>query len=281
MNDKFEMYYPVKPWVTTQKFGETSNNAYYQANNIFFKGHNGIDIRCSHGQPIFAAHDGEAYYETDQNQGHGVIIRTTKQFDYGGNPTYFKSIYWHFCDPVKEPKFKSPITVTDVSGKGQPVKAGDLIGYADTTGLSTGDHLHFGLKPQHQNEFNGQLANLEDGNGYYGAIDPAPYLNGKYAQDISAVWTHTFYIPMSYGDESSEVANLQKALQILGYFPQTIQPTGYYGEVTVGAVFAFQRDCVCNDWSPSNWPAIISVWTYMGRKVGKYSIPALNKLFSA
>jgi peptidoglycan hydrolase-like protein with peptidoglycan-binding domain len=45
---------------------------------------------------------------------------------------------------------------------------------------------------------------------------------------------------LSVGSRGSSVAQLQATLQAKGYFHQ--QPTGYYGQITQGAVKAFQRD---------------------------------------
>jgi peptidoglycan hydrolase-like protein with peptidoglycan-binding domain len=45
---------------------------------------------------------------------------------------------------------------------------------------------------------------------------------------------------LSVGSRGSAVAQLQATLQAKGYFHQ--QPTGYYGQITQGAVKAFQRD---------------------------------------
>lgn len=150
------------------------------------KGHNGVDFGTNHGWPIYAAHDGMAYYEYDGNQGEGVVIRTNKPFEYNGEQVYFKTIYWHLCNAVNEPEFTSPIYKkvgykpgqSGISNVGTPVETGDIIGYADNTGASTGDHLHWGLKPQAQNEENGAWYNWEQQNGYLGAIDPMPYCNG-------------------------------------------------------------------------------------------------------
>jgi hypothetical protein len=119
--------------------------------------------------------------ETDANQGHGFVVRTNEPFDYNGAQTYFKSIYWHLVDFATQPQFKPPIA-TD--GTGTPIKAGDLLGYADNTGVTSGDHLHFGLKPQAPGEDNGLWYNVAQNNGYLGAIDPTPYFNGLFAQDI-------------------------------------------------------------------------------------------------
>lgn len=45
---------------------------------------------------------------------------------------------------------------------------------------------------------------------------------------------------LNIGVQSSEVLALQVKLQSLGYFPNTIQPTGYFGPVTKQAVIQYQ-----------------------------------------
>ncbi len=80
-----------------------------------------------------------------------------------------KSLYWHLCDPIKEPQFKSPI-----ADKSKDVEMGDIIGYADSTGASTGDHLHFGMKFIKGGE------TINKDNGYLGAVDPLPYFDQNY-----------------------------------------------------------------------------------------------------
>lgn len=176
---KLQLYYPVKPVHINQKFGEIANLQYYKDHGLTFIGHNGIDFQAYHGQPVYATHDGMAYYEVDNAQGDGFVIRTNQAFDYNNEQVYFKTIYWHLCS-ANDPKFK-PLLPTD--GNGYLVKAGQIIGYADSTGLSTGDHLHFGLKPQLNGEPNGSWYNIEQNNGYLGAIDPNPYFNGLFAQE--------------------------------------------------------------------------------------------------
>jgi len=191
---KLSIFYPVNPMIITQGWGV--NGEYYRANKINVAGHNGEDLLAYHGQPVYAAHDGIAYYETDTKGGQGVVILSDKPYDYKGKQCYYKSIYWHLCDP-KETKYKSPVYVALGSkantGKGTPVKAGDLIGYADNTGLSSGDHLHFGFKPCIPGDGTGtgdpsdisDFVNIEQSNGYLGAIDPTPYWNGQYAEDAA------------------------------------------------------------------------------------------------
>ncbi len=163
---------PVKPQHLNQLFG--GNKEIYSQFGL--EGHNGIDIKAEHGTPVYAAHDGICYPGVDPNEGNGVVIRTIEAFDYGEQEVHFKTIYWHF------------IKADAVVRTGQFVRAGELIGYADSTGFSTGDHLHFGLKPQAWDEENWTWYNVEQKNGYAGAIDPIPYFNNFYAEDAQTVF---------------------------------------------------------------------------------------------
>lgn len=51
--------------------------------------------------------------------------------------------------------------------EGEMIARGGAIGLSGNTGLSTGPHLHFGVKPN----------SAQMDNGYYGKVDPAPYLD--------------------------------------------------------------------------------------------------------
>lgn len=174
------LFYPVKKNLfVTQYFGNQSSTY----TNMGMLGHNGIDYAAKHGDPIYASHDGIGYYEIDDGGGNGVVIRSTTPEEIDGKLQHYKTIYWHLCDPSKEPQLKSPI----FGSPGKVVKAGDIIGYADNTGISTGDHLHFGMKTIALNEDSGAWYNLQQNNGYFGAIDPLPYFNGYYAEDAQKI----------------------------------------------------------------------------------------------
>lgn len=168
---KLSLKYPLKVIAINQPFG-ASPEIYSKPEFGGMKGHNGVDFRASHGTPVYATHDGLASFQIDSGGGHGVVILTNDKFDFENNQVYFKTIYWHLCDGLKEPQYQSPIA--DKTGM-VSVKTGDLIGYADNTGGSTGDHLHFGLKPVAPGEFPGVWSNWAQNNGYLGAIDPMPY----------------------------------------------------------------------------------------------------------
>jgi len=220
---QLELKSPLKVFKVTQKFGNINPVLYGNA------GHNGIDLYAKHGTPVYASHDGFANYQVDGAGGHGVIIITDKEYNHDGGQAFFKTVYWHLVDPLKEPKYKSPIA--DKTGF-VPVKCGDIIGYADNTGKSTGSHLHYGLKPVAKGENWGVWYNVEQNNGYFGAIDPEPYLPKV------SIGNFLFKKTMQGGDKNNDVVQLQKALTKLGYLNDVID--GVYGQKTKVAVLAFQ-----------------------------------------
>lgn len=163
--EQFYLWYPIKPNRINQIFGNPDPK-YLQ---LKLKGHNGIDFYALRGAKVYASHDGILTNEpVDSYGGHGATIVSSQGFDYKNSRAFFKTIYWHFL----------PIVVR----KDGPVKVGDLIGYANNTGFTTGDHLHFGLKVLDED-----YKNIEQNNGYLGAIDPSPYFNGFYSQDQEQV----------------------------------------------------------------------------------------------
>lgn len=250
---------PVEKPFITQPFGV--NGEWYQKRGINIKGHNGIDFLTAHGQPVYASHDGFAYYEWDGKQGEGVVIRSKEMFELNdGTVSFIKTVYWHFVDAIKESKFTSPIKVFDINSKGQEVEAGDLIGYADNTGLSTGDHLHWGLKPVSIGEKMGSIYNPLQNNGYLGAIDPMPYL-------VMPVEKYLFFRDMKFGDDSGDVKELQRRLISMGYSIPS-GATGYYGYQTKAAVFAFQEKYVKLTW--------YETYILGGMRCGKKTRDALN-----
>lgn len=216
---KLSLSNPLSVPIVTQKFGEISNLEYYQRNGINFVGHNGIDFHAPHGTPIYASHDGQAYYQVDDKGGHGVVVVSNIPYDFPEGQFYVKTIYWHMMDPLKEPQYKSPIADKPIY-----VKRGDLIGYADSTGLSTGDHLHYALKLGTMQ--GADFVTRDTGNGYFGCVDPAPYLIGR-----DRVY---FTVDLMIGDNNDLVSELQRRLNVSPV-------TGYFGSKTFSAVRAYQK----------------------------------------
>lgn len=217
---KFTISRPVKRPFVTQVFGV--NGEYYRKNGINVNGHNGQDYVAPHGEPILATHDGTVTYAGGEaKEGVGVVVTTDQKYEYEGKETFFKSIYWHLCLPTcHEGKHKIPVAF------GQKVKKGDVIGYANNTGFSTGDHLHFSIKPVAQGESQWTWWNTEQNNGYGGAIDPEPFFE-RFPRDLF------------YGDTGKDVSELQAQLVVRGFL--LTKDFGFYGIKTLFAVVAFQK----------------------------------------
>ncbi|TSE07080.1 M23 family metallopeptidase [Mesorhizobium intechi] len=87
--------------------------------------HKGVDWAAPVGTPVMAAFDGEISFQGDGGS-YGNLVKITHA---NGRETRYAHMQ----------KFAV------ASGVGTKVKAGDVIGYIGTTGLSTGPHLHFEL----------------------------------------------------------------------------------------------------------------------------------------
>ncbi len=114
-------------WIVPCKYKKLTSPFGYRIHPVYkvWKMHNGVDLANSCPTPILATRSGvviDAGY--DSSSGYHV------QIDHLDG---FVSMYKHLC--------KSPsVKVGDV------VIAGDVIGCMGTTGVSTGVHLHFGIK---------------------------------------------------------------------------------------------------------------------------------------
>ncbi|MER8473291.1 M23 family metallopeptidase [Mesorhizobium sp. M1328] len=87
--------------------------------------HKGVDWAAPVGTPIAAAFDGEISFQGDGG-GYGNLVKIS----HGSG---------------RETRYAHMQKFAIVGGVGTKVKAGDIIGYIGTTGLSTGPHLHFEL----------------------------------------------------------------------------------------------------------------------------------------
>lgn len=133
------------------------------------RGHSGIDLFADSWEPCYSAQSGTVVeIETEEARGLGVgIITKDKYFcTETGKPEYFKLRYWHFW-------------ATNVD-MGQKVEVGTMIGYCGSTGYSSGVHLHFEAKPVKVTfNANGSIKkyfNILQDNGFFGAVDPIPYM---------------------------------------------------------------------------------------------------------
>ncbi len=134
----------------TQNFGE--NPDMYKKFGL--AGHNGVDWGTPEGTLVVSPFDGE--------------VKETGYDQYGyGN--YCKIVNWEMLCYVIMGHQKQVVV-----SQGQKVVSGQLVGYADNTGNSTGNHLHLGLY-----KVDSQGLKLNSDNGYGGAINP---LDGRIAK---------------------------------------------------------------------------------------------------
>ena len=135
-------------WPITQEFGERPE-VYGQWGLL---GHNGRDWGIPTGIPILAPLAGECRVFWDAG-GYGENVEV--YFD-GGHVILAHGI-------------RGSTRVRN----GQVVQAGDHLFNNNSTGFSSGPHLHLGLK----------LDGHED-NGYRGAVDPSPYFVDKLTEEL-------------------------------------------------------------------------------------------------
>lgn len=159
-----KIYRSVKRNLLTQGFGlaNTVPSLLPKYQSFGLKSHNGVDWSTESGDDVRFNTDGKGKVievSIDSAGGLGVVVM------FCADGKSWKTYYWH----LKEFRVKV----------GEIIKIGDLIGLADNTGWSTGNHLHFGLK---ECDKNGET--LDYDNGMLGAIDPTPYFQNIYVLDL-------------------------------------------------------------------------------------------------
>ena len=93
--------------------------------NDYWSGHLGIDIAAGEGAPVYAADAGVVVFAGWSTGGYGNMV----MIDHGNG---YQTVYGHL----------SSVKV----GCGQSVGPGSIIGFAGSTGNSTGAHLHFEVR---------------------------------------------------------------------------------------------------------------------------------------
>lgn len=146
--------FPINPpYRITQKFGE--NKLDYSKFGL--KGHNGIDVAVPRGTPIITPFNGEVFEVVDNipagGKGYGNFIRI-KVADNG------RFYHWTFAHMLPDTGYRV----------GHRVYKGERLALVNSTGYSTGDHLHFGVR-----EVTESGSVVDYGNGYLGYIDPMPF----------------------------------------------------------------------------------------------------------
>jgi len=117
-----------------------------------------------------------------------------------------------------------------------------------------GSHLHLGVGVKNPSDLNATM------------VDPLIYfdLQNPFRSPSQG---YKFMSNMAFGQTSGDIANLQKVLQHLGFFPATQAITGYYGPKTASAVLQFRLQY-----------GVSSNTDTQGHSVGPLTREALNKL---
>lgn len=132
---------PFSGWPQSRSWGDVN---YFYCDPVYLVDfgttHWGIDIQAYHGEPVYATAE-------------AVVVRVSNDMAWGMGknikictPTGWCAIYMHLTSFSVE--------------FGQQVSKGQVLGYANSTGNSTGDHLHY---------------QIETPMGY--TVDPAPTFN--------------------------------------------------------------------------------------------------------
>lgn len=98
---------------------------HYLSGNDYWSGHLGIDIAAGQGAPVYAADSGVVVFAGPALGGYGNMV----MIDHGNG---YQTLYAHL----------SSVSVSC----GRSVGQGGTIGYAGSTGNSTGPHLHFEVR---------------------------------------------------------------------------------------------------------------------------------------
>lgn len=168
--EKKLFYRPVKSSIYSQGFGIEKTKpemlAFY--NSLGLKAHNGLDIPTWYKEPCYFNYIGKGKLISitdDPKLGIGLTFLIN---DHNGT---FQIRFWHFQDYVRTLRV------------GQEIESGDLIGHCDSTGMSSGNHLHFDLKKAViRGEDGYDILNRE--NGYLGAISPDEYWEDQFVIDF-------------------------------------------------------------------------------------------------
>lgn len=160
----------IRPYIVRNKnIDGTVPSGYvdFYSDVLGMRGHNGEDRAVFYGEPLYfpVVEHGMKWRvknEVDQDGGVGVDIYSVGPVPGIG---HVKFRFWHLKESL----------VSD----GQIITAGHLIGRCDSTGASSGDHLHWAMKLVTEGG-----DTLNSNNGYTGALDFSGWYVNKFIGDI-------------------------------------------------------------------------------------------------
>lgn len=122
----------------------------YSVDGVALRGHNGLDFGAPVGTAVVAVAAGQAVEVGEDPDGWGLYVK----LEHG----WGQSLYAHLLEQNV--------------AQGTQVQAGQVVAFSGNSGISSGPHLHFGLR----------VAPYNRADGWGGYTDPTPYLQGKPAQ---------------------------------------------------------------------------------------------------
>lgn len=193
--DRLRLYWPCKPYWVNQQFGanlpcvkdfglptqsivtgtddKTCPAGYEKLYPRFgMNGHNGLDLAAGEQRVSASCAGTVVELQNIPSRGLGIGVLTDDLHDFGPlGAHYAKLRYWHLKEFYVKP--------------GDRVEVGTALGLSDTTGYSSGNHLHFELNLMDK-DAGGHPYQAFPSNGTAGAQDPQPYFAGSYAEDYMA-----------------------------------------------------------------------------------------------
>jgi hypothetical protein len=171
------IYWPIKPFVITQRWGNPTDAYSTQFGDPSFKRHNGIDANVGRSGPISYQTQFPIYCPVEGFRVESVSYEKNG----GGNQVSLVSL-----DPILVGDMLCYARIWLCHGKKVLVKEnyrpklGELLMIGNNTGFSTGPHPH-GL---YRVDGYGDKIDRNDATG---SIDPAPYFAKEYAVDKASV----------------------------------------------------------------------------------------------
>ena len=177
-----KIYQPLKPFIIIQRFGENKaciNSDFQTTGNIKIigcdgnnppegyrsvygsKGHTGLDLVAYHGQEVYCVLDGIVDF-IDANPKSGLDVRIVSEV----SGKKYRHVYEHLLGYQPQ--------------KGVKISTGQIVGWADNTGYSSGDHLHFQLE--------------EWLNEVWVPVNPEPFIANIFAKDILSLENSLKYV---------------------------------------------------------------------------------------
>lgn len=161
-------HWPVSPVIIGQKFGQNLACITLDGTNKIITcdglnpppgyrslygpaGHLALDLNVVHGQEVYNAQKGMVSF-IDTKEKSGLDVRVTSVI----NGVEYKCIYEHLMG------YQAKV--------GDIIETGQLVGWADNTGYSAGDHLHFQIEMNVNNK--------------WVPVDPLPLMSNLFAKDV-------------------------------------------------------------------------------------------------